>query len=369
MKKVFVLLYLFLVVATFALMGFVSGKAPQILPVEQDSSYSHEYIHGEVRSLKSPDGDDVSQILVIRADSGEEKDEALIVPVSSVNNFNKYQIGDDVQIYKMTTLSTGETSYEISDYHHLNGLFWVFAVFVALAVFVARKKGVTAILSVAVSLILFYFVFLKMIIAGYSPITACLLFVFVATFITIPLIHGFNKKSLSAIFAIVFGYALSVIISFLFKDIVQLGNSPGEEFRILGVMYPAISLSEILIASIFIGAVGALIDTAVSISSAVFEAIDDSTKLKFRRVYEIGMAVGKDVLGSMINTLLFAYLASALPFLILVVLSHGSSFSELINIDFIALELTRTFAGAISLVIIIPITAFVSAYLLTKFKK
>jgi len=363
-KKIFLSFYLVFWVATIAIVFAIWNEIPQILPVQQEETYSHEFIHGEVRELKSPSNKDEAQLLIIRADSGEEKGEAVIAPVSSANNFNQYEIGDEVQIYKMINNLTAEITYEVSDYYHGNGLIWIFIIFAVITVLIARKKGLTAILSVAVSLILFYFVFLKMVIAGHFPVYSCLIFVIMATFITIPLIHGFNKKSLSAIIAIFFGYALSIFISFLFKDVAQLGNSPGEEFRMLGVMYPAISLSDILVASIFIGAVGALIDTTISIASAVFEAIGKKTEHTFLHVYKIGMAVGKDVLGSMINTLLFAYLASALPFLVIVTLSHGSALVELINIDFIALELTRTFIGAISLVVIIPITASISAYLL-----
>ncbi|GAF88325.1 unnamed protein product [marine sediment metagenome] len=202
---------------------------------------------------------------------------------------------------------------------------------------------------------------------GYSPLIACFIFILITTLLTIPLIHGFNKKSLSAIIAILTGYIISIFIAYIFRNISQLGNTPGEEFRLLGIMYPNIGLSEILIASLFIGAVGALIDTAISISSAIFEAVEETAQT-FKKVYKIGMEVGKDILGSMINTLLFAYIAAALPFLVLLSISQGSTLSEFLNMDFIALELTRTFIGAISLVILIPIVASISAYLLTKFK-
>ena len=172
-----------------------------------------------------------------------------------------------------------------------------------------------------------------------------------------------------AVIAIFIGYIASLTISYLFNNIAALGATPGEEFRLLKIMFSDIDIADILIASLFMGAIGALIDTAISIASAVFEALKEHANLAFKKVYKIGMEVGKDVLGSMINTLLFAYLASALPFLVLISLSQGSTFSELVNMDFIALELTRTFIGALSLVIVIPIIASVSSYFLTKTKK
>ncbi|MFA6917408.1 MAG: YibE/F family protein [Candidatus Gracilibacteria bacterium] len=368
-KKSFISIYVIVGILAMVLMFIVSGQPQKFTLNEQGDKYIHEFIHGEVQKIMPSSDEDEIQVLGIKANSGEEKSKMISAPVSSMNNFNTYDVGDGVQIYKMTDTSTGNTSYETADYYHQGGLQWVFAIFAVIAIIIARKKGLTAILSIIISLILFYFIFLKMVMAGYSPLTSCLLFVFIVTALTIPLIHGFNKKSLSAILAILVGYLFSILISFAFRDIVQLGNAPDEEFRTLGIMYANIGLADIIIASLFMGAIGALIDTAISISSAIFEALKEHSNQTFGQVYKIGMEVGKDVLGSMINTLLFAYLASSLPFLILISLSKGSSLTELVNMDFIALELTRTFIGAISLVVLIPITASISAYYFTKIRK
>ncbi|MBT3864440.1 YibE/F family protein [Candidatus Peregrinibacteria bacterium] len=367
-KKILTSLYAFFSIAVLIFIVLIYNKPSIITPYNTGSDYSHQFIHGEIETIVNQSTEEISQFTVT-ANSGPEKGELLNITLNPLNNYNTYKVGDEVFIYKGINNTTNEMNYEITDYYHQNGLLYIFIIFAAITVIIARKKGLTSILSVIISLALFYFIFLKMIIIGLSPVLACLIFVLVVTLLTIPLIHGFNKKSLSAIIAILIGYIISIFIAFLFRDISQLGNTPGEEFRMLGIMYPNISLSDILIASLFMGAIGALIDTAISIASAVFEAIKDHTNQTFKKVYKIGMEVGKDILGSMINTLLFAYLASALPFLILISLSRGSTLSELLNMDFIALELTRTFIGAISLVILIPIVASISAYLLTKFKK
>ncbi len=363
--KIYTWLYALFAVATLIFVIFVNSQNSEIKPVEQDSSYEHEFIHGEIQKMGNPTETGDSELMV-KANSSEEEGKILNVILSSMHNFNDYEIGDEVLIYKATEISTQKTTYEVADYFHQNGILYIFIIFAAVTIIIARGKGVTAIISVALSLALFYLVFLKMITVGISPIVACLVFVLIVTILTIPLIHGFNRKALSAIIAILIGYIASVFITYVFRELSQLGNTPGEEFRLLKIMYHEISISDILIASLFMGAVGALIDTAVSISSAIFEAIEENGKQTFKKVYKIGMEVGKDVLGSMINTLLFAYLASALPFLILISLSQASTITELVNMDFIALELTRTFIGAISLVLLIPLTASISAYVFVR---
>lgn len=366
MKKYFHVGYIIFAVITLLISSYFFSLPAQHAPIENNENYSFEFIPGIITSIDTPleDGE-----IPIQAEISTEKEKTIVsAPVSGMNNFNTYKTGDSVLIYKGINKNTGNIRYETTDFYHRDGLIWVFLIFTAFSLIVARKKGLTAIISVILSLALFYLIFLKMVAAGFSPLWSCLLFTIVITVLTIPLIHGFNRKSLSAISAIFIGYILSIFIVILFNNLVQLGNTPGEEFRLLAVMYPNISLSDILITSLFLGAIGALIDTAVSIASAVFEALKEHTGLTFQKVYSIGMEVGKDVLGSMINTLLFAYLASSLPFLVLISLSQGSTLGELINMDFIALELTRTFIGAISLVLLIPVTASISAFLLTKAK-
>ncbi len=365
-KKYFTYLYALLAVSTIIFVAVIYKQAPLIVPVEQDGNFSHEFINGEIKDIETLDREE--KLFTVAANSGEEKGEIISVFLSSMNNFNVYEIGSEILIYKGINNQTGEVNYETVDFYHENGLIYIFIIFAVVTIFIARKKGLTAILSVIISMGLFYFIFLNMIGLGYSPLLSCFIFILITTLLTIPLIHGFNKKSLSAVISILIGYLVSIFITYLFRNLSQLGNSPGEEFRMLGIMYDNIVLSDILIASLFIGAVGALIDTAISIASAVFEAIE-KTPQTFKKVYKIGMEVGKDVLGSMINTLLFAYIASALPFLVYISISKGSTLSEFINMDFIALELTRTFIGAISLVILIPIVASISAYILVKPKR
>lgn len=371
MKKLFVILYAISVVSILIFALFIQSKNPVIISRDYEEA-GYEFIHGTIKSITAQTDEEKGEIFKIQANSGKEKGRTISISLGAdddvIKSFNKYKVGQEVQIYKNNNRENGNVDYEIADYHHLNGLKWVMIIFLFFAVVIAGKKGITAILSIVVSLLFFYFLFLKMIIAGYSPLLSCLLFVLIVTLITIPLIHGFNKKSLSAILAIFIGYVFSIIISFLFASLVQLGNTPDEDFRIMAINYPQIDFSGVLIASLFIGAIGALIDTAISISSAIFEALKEHSKYNFREVYDIGMNIGKDILGSMINTLLFAYLASSLPFLIIISLSKGNSLMELINYDFISLELTRTFIGAISLVFLIPITASISAYYLTQFK-
>jgi uncharacterized membrane protein len=379
-KKTGVMLFSLVVLVSVGASVYLNSQESAFVSPHTDSAYTDEYLHGEILEVSALD--DGGQNLKVKMMSGDEKNLARDVRVDSFNNYNDYKKGDIIYIYKSTTVETGESTYAAVDYYHKSGIYWLFLIFVVLTILVAGGKGVRAIISVVASLGFFYFFFVKLIGTGFSPLFASVFFVGLITLITIPLIHGFNKKSLASIIAIFVGYAASLLIVFWFKSLVNLGTAPGEEFRTLGIMFADIDLAEILIASLFLGAIGALIDTAISISSAIFETLQEAPQTSFKKIYTIGMNVGKDILGSMTNTLLFAYISSSLPFLILLSLSQmggpmpgmeadagnagdGGIFYELLNMDFIALELTRTFVGAVSLVLLIPLVSATSAYFLT----
>lgn len=356
-------LYCVFALLVVAFVAVLYQQPPVIKSLDQEEYAAFSFIHGQVSAIGATDENGDTDLSVVAA-NGVEKGSTISSPQSGLNSFNSYQVGDDVLVAVRDDMATGKPIFETVDYYHQNGLVWIFVIFAIFAVIIAQKKGATAIASVIISVMLFYFVFLRMVFVGVAPLLACLVFTAIVTILTIPLIHGFNKKSLSAILAIFAGYVISILIAFWFRSIVSLGDAPAEEFRGLTVMFPGVNMSDVLITSLFLGAVGALIDTSISISSAIFEALKEHAHLGIRKVYSIGMEVGKDVLGSMINTLLFAYLASSLPFLLSLFLTQGSTFTELINTDFIVLELTRTFIGAMSLVVVIPITAIIAAYFL-----
>ncbi len=348
MKKIYIV-YGFFWLLAIAFMVFIS-RSPAIHSSYVTDSQS-EFLKGQVIEKQ----DDIYSVRIL----GEKT--IIKTRLSDLMVQDEYKEGDLVSVY-YSSYEDGEVSYDIADYYHFNGLIYIFVIFCLLALFVGRKKGLYSILSVIISFALFYGVILSSVRIGFPILASGIIYIFFITILTIPLIHGFNKKSLSAILAVIAGYLIGFILTFFFVDVAQIGMTPSEEFRTLFVQYPNINIRHILIVSLFLGAVGALIDVAISICSAIFESIEEGARATFARVYKLGMNVGKDILGSMVNTLLIAYLAASLPFLVLMTLSRFNNATEFLNFDFIALELVRIFIGAASIVLIIPITSVIAAY-------
>lgn len=354
MKKIYLIYGVLWLIALIIVFWFSSMSNEQF--ENSASAYKSQFTKGQIVDIKNEN----FNIKLL-----DEENRVIRTQLNDFYIHEDYKAGDYVSVY-MSESENGEIQYDITDYYHLDGLLLGFIVFCVVAVAIGRKKGFYSIISVLLSLFFFYGIMLSAIRAGFPVIPAGMIYVFLVTVLTIPLIHGFNKKSASAILAVNVGYIIGFLLTYFFTATARIGNAPSEEFRTLFIQFPDVDIRQILMVSLFLGAVGALIDVAVSICSAVFEGVKESVNLTFSKAYKLGMNVGKDILGSMINTLLIAYIASSFPFLVLITLAEFRDFGELLNYDFIALELTRIFIGAASIVLLIPITSVVTAYLVCK---
>jgi len=341
--------YILLWLLVFIFMGYFFINTNNISPQSEG-----QFLKGEVIKIQ----DETS---IVRLNEGE------IVRVEQNDYYlqDDYEVGDLVSVYSFES-EEEQVAYEIADYYHLDGLIFIFIIFFFFAILIGKKKGLYSVISVVFSLLLFYVIVLGAVKSGFSLLLAGVLFIVLFTILTIPLIHGFNKKSLSAILAVNIGYLIAFLFTHFFVLSAHIGRTPSEEFRTLFFQFPELDIRQVLIFSLFLGVAGALIDVAVSICSAIFEGLKEHQNLSFTKTYKLGMTVGTDIMGSMINTLLIAYLATSLPFFVLLSLGGSAGFVEFINYDFIALEMVRIFIGSVSIILLIPLTSVISAYFLAR---
>jgi uncharacterized membrane protein len=124
---------------------------------------------------------------------------------------------------------------------------------------------------------------------------------------------------------------------------------------------PAPFYSGLLAAGMLIGALGVIMDVGVSIASAVAEIAKTDKTLSAASLYESGMNVGRDIMGTMTNTLILAYTGTALPLLLL---TSQMPSAKLLNLDLVATEVASALSGSLGLICTIPMTAFAAAKLM-----
>nr|HPJ48783.1 YibE/F family protein [Synergistales bacterium] len=133
---------------------------------------------------------------------------------------------------------------------------------------------------------------------------------------------------------------------------------------LLASTVPGIDLRGILLASIIIGASGAVLDVAVSVTSAMAEMKDHDPGIEARVLFQSGINVGKEVLGSMVNTLVFAYFGNSLVLSLLILEAEPIPIAML-NDSVIAEEVIRALAGTAGLLLTIPLTALFGALMMS----
>ena len=141
-----------------------------------------------------------------------------------------------------------------------------------------------------------------------------------------------------------------------------------EETRTLFAKFPNLNFNGLFYSAIMIGAIGAVMDVAMSISSSINEIKKANPKLNSKELFKSGVRIGKDIIGTMSNTLIYAYVGASLG-LLLLFSSFGESYLKIFNFEFMAEEIIRSIAGSIGLIGAIPLTAMFAAWFETRSKK
>lgn len=258
-------------------------------------------------------------------------------------------------------MSADDVSFYIADIQRNNALLGVSLMFCAFLVVVGRKKGLYSLISILVTAGLIFFVLVPMILAGVYPVVAAVLIGIISTAVTIYLVGGRNSKSTAAIVGTVLSLVLAGILAMLTIYCARLTGFAGEESIFLYTAHPTLDFKGILASSMIIAALGALMDTAVSIASTINEIHETDKTLSVKQLFKSGMNVGRDVIGTMSNTLILVYLGSSLP---LVLLSNNIDLQKFFNLNQVATEISSAIIGSIAILACVPLTAIIASVMI-----
>ena len=254
----------------------------------------------------------------------------------------------------------------ISDYARQSHIFYLLALFILLILIIGRKKGFKAVVTLTITVLVIIKGVLPLMLRGINPIPISIVASIFITIITIFIIAGLNTKSIAAIVGTSSGVIIAGLIAYFVGSQVRLTGLSGEEATMLLVLYEGVlDFKGLLFSGIILGALGAIMDVGMSIASSIEEIHNANNNLTKRELFNSGMNVGKDVMGTMTNTLILAYTGSSIP-LLLLFMANETSLIKIVNLDIIATEIVRSLSGSIGLVLTIPLTALVSAFLIKR---
>ena len=252
----------------------------------------------------------------------------------------------------------------ISSYKRSNVLIILTALFVLVTLIVGKFKGLKSLVSLMFTGTSIVYLMLPMIFKGVSPIIAAVIVVALSTAVTLTLISGFNKKTLVSVIGTLSGVILSAIIAFVFGKYANLSGITMEDAESMFYLaeYSDLKIQGIMFASIIIAALGAVMDVAVSLTSAIFELYEVNNKLSIADLIKSGMNIGTDMIGTMCNTLILAFAGGSLNTLILL-FSASMNKVQLFNLDILGTEVIQALSGSIGIILTVPITVFVASYI------
>jgi uncharacterized membrane protein len=188
-------------------------------------------------------------------------------------------------------------------------------------------------------------------------------------FITIYLAHGFSKKTTIALISTFLTLILTGALSTLFVHMTFLSGLGSDDAYALQIGPEAkINFRGLLLGGILIGTLGVLDDVTTGLSASVFELYKANPKISFGQLLKSGLAIGREHISSLVNTLVLAYAGASLPiFLTLVLNPNNYPLWSILNSELIVEEIVRTLAGSIGLVAAVPLTTFLATIYITEF--
>lgn len=373
MKKIFILLTVFLLLfsnLSFAEdniidedIEFLTAKA-KVLEIVSDTKDDDESIYSTDLLYRV-------QVAKIRILDGKFKNKEFTIEHSISGNF-AYDIilekGDKV-VVSIDETDANNPLISVSDFVRDNYLLVLVIIFILLLILIGGFKGLKSVITLLITAFIVMYIMLPLILKGYSPLIVSVLSAIFIAFITFIIVAGINSKSMAALIGTAGGVIVAGILAYIVGSLVKLTGLSSEEAGMLihipqGVEFDFRSL---LFAGIMIGTLGAVMDVAMSISSSMYELRLMNLDIDYKSLVKSGFNIGKDIMGTMSNTLILAYTGSSIP-LLLIFMSYNTSLLKILNLDLIATEVVRALVGSIGLVIAIPLTAL-SAGLIFKLKR
>lgn len=271
--------------------------------------------------------------------------------------------GDTVLLY---TIPGGMAEHEwlLSDYERFHQIILLGIVFVLLVLFIGRWQGCNTLVSLILTCLAIFYVFIPAVLAGENVYLWAIVTCVYVTFMTLFIVNGVNKKSIAAILGCLAGVLAAAVLTVVLERTMLLTGLVDENAVLLYGLRSEnpFNLRAIIFAAITIGSMGAIMDVSISIAAALSELKEKLPQISFRELWQSGMNISRDIMGTMANTLILAYIGSCLSGVLLMV-AYNSSMLDLFNREMIVVECLQALVGSIGILLALPFTTLICAAL------
>ena len=238
-------------------------------------------------------------------------------------------------------------------------VYLIIAIFLLTLIIIGGKQGLASVIGLAFTAICILFLFLPMIYKGHSPILAAVLVVILTTILSMYLVGGASGKTAVAIAGTVLGVRISAMFALIFSKMTDISgyNVSAIESLIYVRDQTGIEVGQLLFAGILIASLGAVMDVAMSISSPIEEISYQNPELGIKGLFFSGMRGGKDMMGTMSNTLILAFAGGSINTLVFIY-AYNYEYLQMIIMFDIGIEIIQGVASSMGVILTVPICSF-----------
>lgn len=324
---------------------FVKGKVVEVI---EDNTEEDLYVENRYRGY---------QKFVVQIEEGSQAGNTFTIThtLSSVRSAYAYE--GLKAIFTVRTDSKGKIVVWLYNYRRDYGVYILVFLLILVVLLIGKKEGLNSLLALLFTATILVYV----IVPGMwspNPILVAIISSIVICSISYLLIAGFTKKALVATIGTLFGITLAGFLSYIMSKVLNLTGVDMEKGEAL--LYLAqdrnFKIKDILFVSILFSSLGATMDVSISIASSGEQLLKANSNINKKEMFSSLLAVGKDIIGTMTNTLVLAFCGASLP-LAMMIWGYDMSYKQFINIPLIVINFVQALCGSIGMVSSVLFTA------------
>ena len=308
-------------------------------------------------------GQDKTVVFECLVKSGELKGKT-VTAIETISVYDMVPL-DEVEVGSKILIAanpdeSSEYDFYMHDYNRLTPIWILGGMFVVLLILFGKIKGLNTLISLGFTCVAVFAVFVPAVLSAKNIYLWVIITCIYIIAMTLTITNGYNKKTLAAVIGCSSGVIVSGLLTFVFRSYMNLSGITSEDSMYIKDFN--VDLHALIFAGVILGSVGAVMDVSVSISSSLKELYDQIEKPTFIKLVRSGLTIGRDIMGTMANTLVLAYIGCELGGTLLSVV-YSSSLATLFSREKIVEELLQALVGSIGILLTIPLTAVVSSAL------
>ena len=337
--------------------GFLFAQQVHSELEEQARAVVLEVIDEREEPIIGTDAMRTIQEVRIRFTSGEREGEF----DTMINEVVTLAPGDDIVVNRVVEIN-GDEVIVYSDFERRPALISIAVLFVVLLLVLSRWQGFRALLSLIASIAAILFVLVPALLAGYDPAIVSVGIAAVILALVLFGTHGFRASTTIAFIGVFGAVVITGILALVSVTTMRLtGFSADASVYLNFATNGQLDLAALLLGGIIIGMLGVLDDVSITQVSVVQQLKAANPAFGFAELYRRAIKVGRDHIGSLVNTLALAYTGVSLP-IILLYAQTGENYWLALNQEVIAAELVRIIVGSIGLILAAPFTTALAAW-------